>query len=165
MTEIRKLLAAGGRVVTGTDSPIDFNGVSLHMNLRGMVKYGMSPYEALTTATRYAGEYLEQPLGVVAPGMLADLSIVNGDPLAHIEDAAAVRAVVKNGIVFDMGAILGPFATLRAAQASAPVKVATAASPFFWHDAAWVKASRAACCEDPFCAPTAGRREFWATEV
>jgi Tol biopolymer transport system component len=164
VAHIRAILAAGGRVVTGTDSPIDFNGVSLHMNLRAMVKYGMTPHEALTTATRYAGEFLDQPLGVIAPGMLADLSIVDGDPLARIEDAAAVRAVVKNGLVFDMAAILGPFAQPGRAASARPVRQAARASPFWWHDPAWVQASRAACCEDPFCAP-AGRGGFWATEI
>jgi hypothetical protein len=165
VAHVRAILAAGGRVVTGTDSPIDFNGVSLHMNLRAMVKFGMTPYEALTTATRYAGEFLDQPLGVVAPGMLADLSIVDGDPLARIEDAAAVRAVVKNGLVLDMAAILGPFAATRAAAtAPRPVRQAARPSPFWWHDPTWVQASRTACCEDPFCAP-AGRGGFWATEA
>lgn len=159
VAHIRAILAAGGRVVTGTDSPIDFNGVSLHMNLRGMVKYGMTPHEALTTATRYAGEFLDQPLGVVAPGMYADLAIVEGDPLSRIEDAAAVRAVVKNGLVFDMPTILGPFAQAARAERPAPVRIATAPQPYWWHDAAWVTASRAACCEDPFCAPGRFRAE------
>jgi len=167
VAHLRAILAGGGRVVTGTDSPIDFNGVSLHMNLRAMVKFGMTPFEALTTATRYAGEFLDQPLGVIAPGMLADLVVANGEPLTRIEDAAAVRYVIKNGEVLDVPAILGPFAAMKASLA-APVQAArrSAGAGLWWHEAAYVEAGRAACCVDPFCAPVAaGRRIFRATEA
>lgn len=159
----RDILAAGGRVVTGTDSPIDFNGVSLHMNLRGMVKFGMTPYEALVTATRYSGEFLGQPLGVIAPGMLADLAIVEGDPLTRIEDAAAVRTVIKNGEAFDMARILGPFAGMAAAESFTPVETRTARNRTWWHTPEYVEASRAACCLDPGCANPVGRGRFRAT--
>jgi len=167
VAHLRAILKGGGRVVTGTDSPIDFNGVSLHMNLRAMVKFGMTPFEALTTATRYSGEFLDQPLGVIAPGMLADLVVTDGNPLERIEDAAAVRYVVKNGEVLDIPTILGPFAGMKAAP-PAPVRLAARAPApgLWWHDAAYVEAGRAACCLDPFCAPAAtGRRVFRAVEV
>ena len=166
--QVKDILKGGGRVVTGTDSPIDFNGVSLHMNLRGMVKYGLSPYEALTTATRYSGEFLDQPLGVIKPGMLADILVAGGNPLDRIEDAADVRYVIKNGEVFDLPAILGPFAGMTVAEAVQPVALAARSPPpgLWWHDAAYVESGRAACCVDGFCAvaPT-GRRVFRATEV
>lgn len=167
VAHLKAILDAGGRVVTGTDSPIDFNGVSLHMNLRGMVRYGFTPYEALTTATRYAGEFLNEPLGVIAPGMLADLVVVDGDPLARIEDAAAVRRVIRNGEVFDLPGLVAPFARPQQAAAQ-PVRMARSAPDprHWWHAAAWVEASRAACCADPMCAPTAtGRRVFRAEAV
>jgi Tol biopolymer transport system component len=167
VAHLRAILAGGGRVVTGTDSPIDFNGISLHMNLRAMVKYGMTPAEALTTATRYAGEFLDQPLGVIAPGMLADMVVTDGNPLQRIEDAAAVRHVIKNGEVYDIPTILGPFAKMPA-MAAAPVRsFARAPAPgLWWHDAGYVESGRAACCLDPFCAVDAtGRRIFRATEV
>jgi Tol biopolymer transport system component len=168
VAHLKAILRGGGRVVTGTDSPIDFNAVSLHMNLRAMVKYGLSPYEALTTATRYSGEFLDQPLGVIAPGMLADLLVANGNPLERIEDAAAVRYVIKNGDVFDLPTIMGPFAKMTMTEAPSPVQVAARAPPpgLWWHDAAYVEAGRAACCVDGFCAVgPGGRRIFTATEV
>ncbi|MDB5475783.1 MAG: amidohydrolase [Phenylobacterium sp.] len=167
VAHVKAILRGGGRVVTGTDSPIDFNAVSLHMNLRAMVKYGLTPYEALTTATRYSGEYLGQPLGVIAAGMLADLVVTNGDPLSRIEDAAAVRYTIKNGEVFDLPTILGPFAQMKIAEA-APVHMGARPPPpgLWWHDAAYVEASRAACCVDPLCAVApGGRRIFRAIEV
>jgi Tol biopolymer transport system component len=167
VAHLRAILKGGGRVVTGTDSPIDFNGISLHMNLRAMVKFGMTPVEALTTATRYAGEFLDQPLGVIKPGMLADLVVTEGDPLTRIEDAAAVRHVIKNGEAYDLPTILGPFADMKTSQAT-PVRMAARAAPpgLWWHDAAYVESGRAACCVDGFCAVGAGgRRVFRATEV
>ncbi|MET0272752.1 MAG: amidohydrolase family protein [Phenylobacterium sp.] len=159
---LREILRGGGRVVTGTDSPIDFNGVSLHMNLRAMVKYGLTPYEALTTATRFSGEYLEQPIGVIAKGMLADLVVTEGNPLARIEDAAAVRQVVKNGEAYDMAAIVGPFA--QYAQAYDPPRPIALAASHWWHTAEYVAESRAACCVDVQCRP-AGPRRFVAEWV
>ncbi|MDP3853528.1 amidohydrolase family protein [Phenylobacterium sp.] len=160
VAHLKAILAGGGRVVTGTDSPIDFNGISLHMNLRAMVKYGMSPYEALTTATRYSGEYLEQPLGVIAKGMLADLVVTDGDPLVRIEDTAAVRQVIKNGEVYDIATLIAPFANATQADAR-PIRRNAAKPAFWWHEASYVAASRAACCSDPACQPTG----FYATEV
>jgi hypothetical protein len=166
VAHLRDILKAGGRVVTGTDSPIDFNGVSLHMNLRGMVKYGMTPYEALTTATRYSGEFLDQPLGIIKPGMLADMLVANGDPLSRIEDAAAVRYTIKNGEVFEPATLMAPFAKMTRAETT-PVQLATRGPPpgLWWHDAAYVESGRAACCLDPFCAAPPGRRRFVAEEV
>ena len=151
VAQVKHMLRNGGRVLSGTDAPIDFVAVSLHLNLRAMVKYGVSPYEALLTATRYPGEFLGEPLGTVAPGMLADMLIVNGDPLARIEDAAAVRAVVRNGEHHPVEDLMKPFASrpgepatprlssMRAAQ-TAP------ASRFWWHGADYVESSRGACC-------------------
>lgn len=167
VAHIRAIVRNGGRVVTGTDSPIDFNGISLHMNLRAMVKYGMTPFEALTTATRYSGEFLGEPLGVLTPGAYADLVVTEGDPLVTIEDAARVRHVIKNGEVFDIPGLLAPFAGKPVAEVAParPARVAKAA--FWWHEADYVEASRAACCQDPFCRPTApgARRRFVAQEV
>ena len=165
VAHLKAALHAGGKVVTGTDSPIDFNAVSLHMNLRAMVRYGLTPHEALTTATRFAGEFLGQPIGVIEKGALADLVVTKGDPLARIEDAAAVRWVIKNGEVHDIAGLIAPFAHAAQAQIE-PVRPMAARAPgFWWHDAAWVKAGRAACCVDPFCAAPVGRRRFMATEV
>lgn len=164
---LRTVLRNGGKVVAGTDSPIDFNGVSLHMNLRAMVKYGLTPFEALTTATRFSGEYLEQPIGVIAPGMLADMVVTEGNPLVRIEDAAAVRLTIKNGEVYDIATLTAPFEkTATAAADITRVARAPKRKPaFFWHEAAYVEGGRAACCSDPLCITPTGRRRFVATEV
>lgn len=166
VAHLKAMLKAGGKVVTGTDSPIDFNGISLHMNLRAMVKFGMTPVEALSTATKAAGEFLDQPLGYLSKGALADLVICRGDPLARIEDAAAVEQVMKNGEVFDIPTLIGPFSSTKrqASKAASPFALAAPEQPW-WHDADYIAAGRAACCTDPFCATPKGRRTFIATEA
>lgn len=163
---LRDILRSGGRVVTGTDSPIDFNGVSLHMNLRAMVKYGLTPYEALTTATRFSGEFLDQPFGTLTVGALADLVVTEGNPLVRIEDAAAVRHVMKGGEVFDIATLIAPFKDVAHAEVTPVKALATRKGGQWWHEAAYVEAGRAACCVDPFCAVQQnGRRRFVVTEV
>jgi hypothetical protein len=157
VAEIRETLRAGGTIVSGTDSPIDFNVVSLHMNLRGMVKFGVTPYEALVTATRASGEFLGQPLGVVAPGAFADLALIDGDPLARIEDAAKVTGVVRSGEALTMAQILGPFAgdTPRADAQARPSRFVCEAEPdYWWHGAAYLAGARASCCAGE-CGPQA----------
>lgn len=152
--QVKEMLRAGGRVISGTDSPIDLNCVSLHLNLRAMVKYGLSPYEALLTATRFSGEALEAPLGVIEPGAMADLAIVEGDPLTRIEDAAKVRLTVKGGTVYETGELLGPFSRPQSAKGAVRnVMLAALDGPrsneqFWWHAPDYVESGRHACCAD-----------------
>jgi Tol biopolymer transport system component len=155
IAQIRDTLRAGGKIVSGTDSPIDMNCTSLHMNLRSMVKYGISPYEALLTATRFSGEYLNAPLGVVEAGAFADLSIVEGDPLTRIEDAARVRYVVKNGEAHTIDELIAPFARTAVAQGDhspmlEPTPIHRSSASCWWHSADYVESGRHACCADSF---------------
>jgi len=98
---VKAIHQGGGLVVSGTDAPIDNVGVSLHQNLRAMVAYGMTPYEALVTATRNAAQALgvADQLGTVEPGKLADLVFVSGDPLLDITSLANVQLVMRNGVL------------------------------------------------------------------
>ncbi|MFD9890508.1 amidohydrolase family protein [Amycolatopsis sp. NPDC059027] len=147
--QVAALIRAGGLVVTGTDSPIDHTAVSTHMNLRAMVRHGLTPHEALVTATSAPGRFLGEPLGRIAPGMFADLIVVGGDPLRDIRHAADVRTVVSNGLVYTVDDLLAPFTTARASLAPTPV-AATPEHPanreFWWHDPHYVAASRHSCC-------------------
>lgn len=146
--QIRDTLDAGGRIVTGTDAPLDFSGLSLHLNLRAMVRFGVAPWEALSTATRFSGEFLEEPIGVIEQGALADFLLVDGDPLRRIEDAAAIDAIVANGVVHTPAALRAPFSGTNARKRMSCVAVDTAAqeSDYWWHSAQFVAESRAACC-------------------
>ncbi|RDV13529.1 amidohydrolase [Pontibacter diazotrophicus] len=98
---VKALLAAGARVTTGTDSPFIPYGMSLHTELQSWVDGGVTPYEALRSATLWSAEAVgvSKDLGTVEPGKLADLVIVAGDPLTRIQDAWNVEVVLKNGEV------------------------------------------------------------------
>ena len=150
VAQMATMIRAGGRVITGTDSPIDHPAVSTHMNLRSMVTFGLTPHEALTTATRTAGEFLDEPLGRIAPGMYADISILGGDPLTDITQAANVRQVMVNGILHGVDELLAPFVTPTAAvpasRLAAPVPDHPANQRYWWHDPHYVADSKNSCC-------------------
>ncbi|GAB3258570.1 amidohydrolase family protein [Larkinella harenae] len=105
---LKALVAAGGRVTTGTDSPFIPYGTSLHAELRSFVDAGLSPFEALRAATLWSAEAVGvgRDLGSIEAGKLADLVIVEGDPLTRIEDACQVQTVVKNGFVYPLNELL-----------------------------------------------------------
>ncbi|WP_184719133.1 amidohydrolase family protein [Caulobacter sp.] len=151
VAEVARTVRAGGRITTGTDSPIDFNAVSLHMNLRAMVKFGMTPFEALVTATSASGEYLDEPLGAIAAGNYADLVWVDGDPLARIEDAAKVTTVIKHGEVYSIADLIGPFAehAQHAVLGARRRFVCEASSEYWWHEPAFLSQARTTCCDGP----------------
>ena len=147
---------AGGLVVAGTDAALDDIGISLHQNLRVLVKYGFTPREALTTATGNAARALGLggQLGAVAPGHLADLVCVAGDPLTDIGAAAAVRRVMVGGHGYEVPELLAPFRPTAVARASAagdgPANRVRAAAPsarqnpaHYWHEAEW---QQHGCC-------------------
>lgn len=146
--QIRDMMALGWHVHSGTDAPIDTVAVSLHLNLRGMVRFGISPYETLLTSTRHAGQFLHEPVGTIARGQLADLILVDGDPLAKIEDVANVRWSMVGGALSDTGTLLEPFEDRRASKAASPVaRDRLADGPgFYWQTAEYIEECRTACC-------------------
>ncbi len=119
------------------------------MNLRAMVRYGLTPYEALVTATRQSGEFLGQPVGVIRPGAFADLTIVEGDPLTRIEDAARVVTTIKNGEAFSIADLIGPFAHNAATAEVAPPRrfVCETEPDYWWHHPDYLNQARASCCD------------------
>ncbi|MEU6084081.1 amidohydrolase family protein [Streptomyces sp. NPDC047108] len=144
---------AGGLVVAGTDAALDDIGISIHQNLRVMVKYGFTPREALTTATSNAARALGlgDRLGALAPGFLADLVCVEGDPLRSIDAAAAVRRVMVGGHVSTVSELLAPFRTSARVAAPAaprnrvlrPAPTARHDAQHYWHEPEW---SHHGCC-------------------
>jgi hypothetical protein len=106
---ILALHRAGARIVAGVDSPLVPYGLSLHAELEEYVSAGLSPFEALQTATVNTARLLnaDADLGTVQVGKLADLVIVDGDPLADIKAARRVRTVIKNGEVFELATLVG----------------------------------------------------------
>ncbi|MBU2016023.1 MAG: amidohydrolase family protein [Alphaproteobacteria bacterium] len=148
VAQIKQMLAAGWHPLSGTDAPIDLTAISLHLNLRGMVKYGVSPLDALMMTTRWSGEFLNEPIGRIERGMLADLILVEGDPLRDVSAVANVRQVVANGVAHTPETLMAPFATAKPQAELTPVlpMLADAHQHFWWHDAEYVESSRAACC-------------------
>jgi hypothetical protein len=99
---VRRIIAGGGRVIAGTDAPIIPYGLSLHTELQHYVEGGLTPVQALRTATSLFADAvgLGDQLGSIAPGRLADLALVEGNPLERISDTRRVRIVIKNGAVY-----------------------------------------------------------------
>ncbi|MEE9362973.1 MAG: amidohydrolase family protein [Cellulophaga sp.] len=88
-------------IMAGTDCPIFFltPGISLHQELAMLVKAGLSPLEALKTATFNPAKYfnLENELGLIKETMFADLVILDANPLENIHNTKRINAVIKQG--------------------------------------------------------------------
>lgn len=93
----------GARLLAGTDVdttfPFLFFGFSLHDELGLLVKGGLTPIEALRAATINAAEFLhrEKDLGTVETGKLADLVLLEANPLEQISNTQRIAAVIANG--------------------------------------------------------------------
>jgi hypothetical protein len=108
------IMRAGGLVVAGTDTP---NGINLHGELMAYTMAGMSAFDALKTATVNPAIALGLNAGTIEPGKLADLIMIDGDPLADIANTTKVRKVIANGRVFDVDQLVkGQGATTAAGQ-------------------------------------------------
>ncbi len=98
----QKAMKAGVKIVFGTDmGGIPWTEPMAQEFLR-MVEFGMTPVDAIKSATSRAAEMLdmEGQIGVVAPGAYADIVAVGGDPLRDIKTLENVQFVMKNGKVF-----------------------------------------------------------------
>lgn len=93
---------AGVPILAGTDAsdePFVYAGSSLHDELELLVESGLSPRAALHAATAGPAEFLgmSDSAGTVAPGKVADLVILDADPLADITNVRRIHAVVRGG--------------------------------------------------------------------
>jgi imidazolonepropionase-like amidohydrolase len=92
-------------ILAGSDceNPFTVTGFSLHDELELLVKAGLSPLQALQTATLNPAIFLnkEKDLGTVAKGKLADLVILEQNPLTDIRDTRSIHAVIMNGNLLD----------------------------------------------------------------
>ncbi|MCZ2839869.1 metal-dependent hydrolase family protein [Modestobacter sp. VKM Ac-2985] len=95
-------VASGMRIAAGTDAGTPFNPHGdLARELALMVHYGLTPMQTIIAATRGAAENLglAHELGTLEVGKLADLIVVDGDPVADITATGRVVLVVKDGVV------------------------------------------------------------------
>ena len=105
---LRTLVARDALLVTGTDSPFVPYGTGLHAELRLYDRAGLEPWQVLRAATAKAAEAagVDNELGNIAPGMLADLVVVAGDPLKQIKDADNVVLTIKGGHRYPIESLL-----------------------------------------------------------
>jgi Tol biopolymer transport system component len=97
---LRAIVEGGGLVIaSGRGEPY---GLALHAELEGLVRAGFSPLQALRMATINPASALglDDQLGTIQAGKLADLTFVDGDPLLDIRNARKVKMVMKGGRVF-----------------------------------------------------------------
>lgn len=98
----KKALKAGVKIAFGTD----MGGIPWTEPIANefgfMVKFGMSPMDAIRSATSSAANLLEMKgdIGIIAPGAFADIMAVQGDPLANVEALKNVKFVMKDGNIF-----------------------------------------------------------------
>src|SRR6202521_5281389 len=92
-------LAGGVTVVSGSDVGVFTHGDNAR-ELELLVSYGMTPIDALRSATSVAGRVFHMDIGQIRQGLLADLIAVDGDPARDISAVRRVRFVMKNGTVY-----------------------------------------------------------------
>jgi imidazolonepropionase-like amidohydrolase len=102
---IRALHEAGVPIVPGTDEGIP--GFSLYRELELYVKAGMTPMDAIRSATAVAARAmrLDEQVGTLESGKLADLLVLDADPLENISNIRRVRLVMARGVLYDSAAL------------------------------------------------------------
>ena len=102
---LRKVWDAGISVVMGTDAGNigTVHGPSVFREMQAMQEAGLTLLEVLRAATTNGARALgmEQELGTIAPGKLADLVVLDADPLERVDNLSRIHRVVKDGRVYD----------------------------------------------------------------
>lgn len=105
---LQKLVKAvsdgGGNVLAGTDAPnMLLPGISLHQEMELLVDAGLTPMQVIVSATSKPAAYVhrQNDLGTIAPGHIADLLILDANPLDDIRNTRKIRTVVQAGRVLD----------------------------------------------------------------
>ncbi len=109
---VAALYHAGGDVMAGIDSFSPGLMISLILGIRAEALNGLKPWEALQTATIIPARQFGygKDLGSIEPGKLADIDIVDGNPLQNITDMTKIAGVMVNGRYYTPDELMKPFA-------------------------------------------------------
>jgi imidazolonepropionase-like amidohydrolase len=106
---VGRMHRAGVSILAGTDvmNPCCFPGFSLHDELALLVEAGLPPMAALQAATSHAARFMGQfdHRGSIETGKVADLVLLDKDPLADIKNTRSIRAIVLNGKLMPRAAL------------------------------------------------------------
>jgi len=98
---VREMQRAGVKILAGTDAPNAYviAGFGLHDELALLVKAGLTPMQALLAATRNPAEYFGElsSQGTIEKGKIANLILLDADPLLDITNTTQINAVIQNG--------------------------------------------------------------------
>lgn len=100
LQSLKKIYDAGALVTAGTDTMIATN---LHAEISSYVDAGLTPFQALQTATVNSAKSLNLDAGTLEAGKLADITLLAGDPRENIANTFNVRKVIANGRYYDVG--------------------------------------------------------------
>jgi imidazolonepropionase-like amidohydrolase len=104
MRQVAEMQRAGVRILTGTDAPLRNSppGFGLHEELTLLARGGMTPFDILRSATLEPARYLGMldSAGTVSRGNLADLVLLDANPLVDINNTRRISAVIANGRLF-----------------------------------------------------------------
>ena len=105
---VARLIRAGGRVAAGSDAPTVPYGLGLHLELVLLGGAGLSNDQVLRLATAEGALALgiEQDVGTLEEGKLADFVVLDGDPLGRLADTLRIVAVAKGGVWYDRATLL-----------------------------------------------------------
>lgn len=97
---LRTIIRNGGRVAVGSEAPVTPYGYGLHLELAELAAIGVPNDQVLRLASASAAAALglDRQLGTLEKGKLADFVIIDGDPLARIEETLRIVGVVKGGV-------------------------------------------------------------------
>ena len=113
---LKTMRRAGVQVMAGTDTgnAYTFPGIDLHRELELLVQAGFTPLEALRSATLEPAQFLgTKDLGSISPGKLADLVLLDADPLKDIRNTQKIAAVFVGGQYLSRTKLNGMLAQLK----------------------------------------------------
>jgi hypothetical protein len=115
---VRRMEQRGVRILAGTDTPYAYclPGFALHEELALLVEAGLSPAAALRTATWNPAEFLHvsQDYGSLEPGRVADLVVLEANPLIAIANTRRIHAVIRRGRLLEAVALRSMLEGVRA---------------------------------------------------